>query len=136
MDINFNNHDDESQSESAYNYLGRGLQFLIQTPVFIIVGVIVMIWEAVNKIFSAVYQQGSHLAGQAARGQATGASAAHVKVPMMPIDNYSHLSIDEVLSNLEGLSPTELNVVKKFETDHDNRQVILDAIDQRLSGVH
>jgi hypothetical protein len=55
---------------------------------------------------------------------------------MMPIDNYSQLDIPGVIGSLEGLTPAELGVVKNFEASHGMRQEILDAIDQRLNGIH
>jgi hypothetical protein len=126
----------EPEGESPYNYLGKGLQFIVQTPLFIIVGVLVMVWETINKLFHSIYQQGAQLAGQAGAPQGGSSAAAKIKVPMMPIDNYSQLDADGIVRNLEGLTPAELDVVKKFEMDHGNRQAIIDAIDQRLTGLH
>jgi hypothetical protein len=135
MEVNIKQ-ETEPESDSPYNYLGKGLQFLIQTPLFIIVGILVMIWEAVNKMFHLIYQQGAQLAAQSDASQRAEAGPVKVKVPMMPIDNYSQLDIDGVIRSLDGLGPAELDIVKHFEMSHANRQVILDAIDQRLTGVH
>jgi hypothetical protein len=55
---------------------------------------------------------------------------------MMPIDNYSRLDIDGVIRSLEGLTADQLDIVKNFEISHQNRQAILDAVDQRRTGVH
>jgi hypothetical protein len=55
---------------------------------------------------------------------------------MMPIDNYSQLDIDAIIGSLEGLTLAELDIVKNYEISHENRQLILDAIDQRTSGIH
>ncbi|HVO96033.1 MAG TPA: hypothetical protein VMT22_24470 [Terriglobales bacterium] len=135
MEVNINNHEVEPEGDASYNYWGKGLQFLVQTPVFIAVGIIVIIWEMINKLFHAVYQQGAQMA--APKGASQGeAGPVKVKVPMMPIDNYSRLDIEEIIHSLEGLTPTDLDIVKNFELSHGNRQVIIDAIDQRLTGVH
>jgi hypothetical protein len=135
MEVNIKQ-ESEPESDSPYNYLGKGLQFLIQTPLFIIVGILMMIWEMVNKLFQAVYHQGAQLAGQSAANQRTEAGPVKFKVPMMPIDNYSRLDIDGVIRSLEGLTADQLDIVKNFEISHQNRQAILDAVDQRRTGVH
>jgi hypothetical protein len=103
---------------------------------FIIVGIIVMIWETINKLFHALYQQSTQLASQAGAGPRSETGPVGFKVPMMPIDNYSQLDTDGVIGSLEGLTPAELSIVKNFEMSHQNRQGILDAIDRRLTGVH
>jgi hypothetical protein len=135
MEVNIKQ-ETEPEGDSPYSYLGKGLQFLIQTPVFIIVGVLVMVWEMINKVFQAVYHQGTQLAAPSDASQRAQTGPVKIKVPMMPIDNYSHMDIDGVIGSLEGLTPAELGVVKNFEVSHANRQAVLDAIDQRLTGVH
>jgi hypothetical protein len=135
MEVNIKQ-EPEPGGESPYSYLGKGLQFLIQTPLFIIVGIIVMIWETINKLFHALYQQSAQLASQAGARPKSETGPVGFKVPMMPIDNYSQLDIDGVIGSLEGLTPAELGIVKNFEMGHQNRQGILDAIDRRLTGVH
>jgi hypothetical protein len=135
MEINIKQ-ESEPEGESPYSFLGKGLQFLVQTPVFIIVGIIVMVWEMINKVFQAVYHQGAQLTAQSGATQRAETGPVKIKVPMMPIDNYSQLDLDGVIGSLNGLTPAELDVVKNFEVAHGNRQAIIDAIDQRLSGVH
>jgi hypothetical protein len=124
------------EGESSYNSFGKGLQFLIQIPLFIIVGVIVTLWEIINKLFRLVYQQGTQLVSQTGESRMTGAAPATIKVPIMPIDNYSQLDPDGVIARLDSLSPTELGIVKNHEVNHENRQSILAAIEHRLTGIH
>jgi hypothetical protein len=126
-----NGKDDE---DSSINYLGRGLQMMIQTPLFIIVGIVVVIWETVSKLFQAVYSQGAQYGGGLAAKP--GAAPTKVKVPILPIDNYSRMGVDEVIGHLEELSVADLGIVRNFESSHENRAPILEAIEKRLAAVH
>jgi hypothetical protein len=130
------NQETQTEAEPSYSYLGKGLQFLIQTPLFILVGVLVVIWETINKLFHAVYQQGAQLTSERGEGAKAEVSPVKIKVPMMPIDNYSQLDIEGVISRLEGLSVSELAIVENFERKHENRAPVVDAIEKRLSEIH
>jgi hypothetical protein len=130
------NQETNPEGESSYSYFGKGLQFLIQTPLFIIVGVIVIIWETINKLFQAIYQQGAQLTSQQGESRRAQSGPVGIKVPMMPIDNYSQLDVDGVIARLDGLSPTELGIVKNYEINHENRQSIVEAVERCLTGIH
>jgi hypothetical protein len=134
MEIKVNQNAKEDE-DSSFNYLGRGIQFMIQTPLFIIVGIIVVVWETVSKLFQTVYSQGAQYSAGLA-GAKPGVTPTKVKVPILPIDNYSRLDAGEVISRLEGLSLGELGVVKNFESSHENRAPILEAIEKRIAAVH
>jgi hypothetical protein len=129
------NENTKGDEDSSFNYLGRGLQFMIQTPLFIIVGIIVVVWEMVGKLFQTAYSQGAQYSAGLA-GAKPAAPPAKVKVPILPIDNYGRMDVDEVIGHLEELSVAELGVVKNFESSHENRAPILEAIDKRLAAVH
>ena len=135
MEVNIKQ-ESEPEGESPYSYLGKGLQFLIQTPVFIIVGIIVMVWEMINKVFQAVSHQGAQFTSERGESAKTEVSPVKIKVPMMPIDNYSQLDIDGVISRLEGLSVSELGIVANFERNHENRAPVVDAIEKRLAEIN
>jgi hypothetical protein len=135
MEVNIKE-EPQSEAEPSYSYLGKGLQFLIQTPLFILVGVIVVIWETINKLFQAVYQQGAQFTSERGESAKAEISPVKIKVPMMPIDNYSQLDIEEVIGHLEGLSVSELGIVANFEKDHQNRAPVLAAIEKRLAEIH
>jgi hypothetical protein len=126
----------QSETEPSYSYLGKGLQFIIQTPLFILVGVIVVIWETINKLFHAVYQQGAQFTSERGESAKTEVSRVTIKVPMMPIDNYSQLDIEGVLCRLDGLSVSELGIVENFERTHENRAPVVDAIERRRAEFH
>jgi hypothetical protein len=129
------NQNDQHEADSSFGSLGRGLQFMIQTPLFIIVGIIVVIWETVSKLFQTIYSQGLQY-GPALGGAKPAAAPMAVKVPILPIDNYSRMDVDEIIKCLDGLSPAELAVVKNFESSHENRGPIVNAIDKRLAEMH
>jgi hypothetical protein len=130
------NQETQTEAEPSYSYLGKGLQFLIQTPLFILVGVIVIIWETINKLFQAVYQQGAQFTAEHGESAKAETSPIKIKVPMMPIDNYSQLDIEGVISRLEGLSISELGIVENFERNHENRAPVVVAIEKRLAEIH
>lgn len=50
----------------------------------------------------------------------------------LPIDNYQHLTIPQVTSKMDRLSPPQLRRVKSYEQGHKRRKGVLHAIDQKL----
>jgi len=56
-----------------------------------------------------------------------------VKVPVLPIDDYDHLTVDHILERLADLSAEELRLLRAYEGDHQARDQVLEAIEQRLS---
>ena len=50
----------------------------------------------------------------------------------LPIQGYNSLTASEIVTRLKGLTQTELAKVYKFESAHESRQTILDAIDSKL----
>jgi hypothetical protein len=117
----------------SFSSLGKGFQYLIQAPLFVVVGVFVAIWEMFNNLFQTVYQQGAqytaHLSGDGKQEATTNG----LKVPMLPIDNYSQLSVKEITTQLDELSPDDLQVVKQYERGHKKRSSVLESIDRRLA---
>jgi hypothetical protein len=123
------------EADSSFGSVGRGIQYVIQAPLFIIVGIIVVIWETVSKLFQAVSSQAAQYSA-AHVGPAPGAAQAKMKVPILPIDNYSRMDADEIIGRLEVLSVAELGIVKNFESSHKNRAAILEAIEKRVAEIH
>jgi hypothetical protein len=129
------NQNDPREADSSFGSVGKGVQYIIQTPLFIIVGILVVIWETVSKVFQTVSSQAAqYSAGHA--GAAPAAAQGKVKVPILPIDNYSRMDPDEIISRLEALSVAELGIVKNFESSHENRAAILEAIEKRVAEIH
>jgi hypothetical protein len=58
--------------------------------------------------------------------------AAPKKASELPIKGYAGLTANEIVSQLKGLTQTELAKVYKYEKAHANRQTILDAIESKF----
>jgi hypothetical protein len=130
MEASRNRKGDETYSFSS---MGKGFQYLVQAPLFVIVGAIVALWEVVNNLFQTVYQQGSQYAASIGASAKPEANQESVKVPMMPIDNYSRLSVKDIVERLDDLSPSDLQVVRQHERSNKKRAAILKAIDRKLA---
>jgi hypothetical protein len=130
MEVNRNEKGDETYSFSS---MGKGLQYLVQAPLFVIVGAIVTLWEVMNNLFQSVYQQGSQYAASLGANTKPNGNRESVKVPVMPIDNYSRLSVRDIVRRLDNLSRSDLQVVKQHERSTKNRVSVLGAIDRKLA---
>ena len=53
----------------------------------------------------------------------------------LPIKGYKDLTAQDITSQLRGLTQTELAKVYKFERANENRQTILDSIEQKLTAL-
>jgi len=113
---------------------GAGLDTLVKTPFFIVVGIIVVLWETINRLLRGLRPVTE--ASTRPRERHPHGAPARTKVPMMPIDNYSQLDIAEVIARLEQLGAGELGLVRSFEIDHANRPSVIEAIDRRLARIH
>ncbi|MDP9069667.1 MAG: hypothetical protein M3N53_15190 [Actinomycetota bacterium] len=58
--------------------------------------------------------------------------AAPKKASELPIKGYAGLTASDIVSELRGLTQTELAKVYKWERAHENRSTILDAIDSKF----
>ena len=58
--------------------------------------------------------------------------AAPKKASELPIKGYAALTTGEIISELPGLTQTELAKVYKFEKAHENRSTVLDAIEPKF----
>lgn len=52
----------------------------------------------------------------------------------LAIRHYAQLTIEQATRRLDGLSQTELQQVRRFESSHRNRKGMLGAIDRKLRG--
>lgn len=57
----------------------------------------------------------------------------NAKVPMMPVDDYDTLTVDEIAGRIETLNAEQLGVVRAYEAAHENRAVVIAALDARLA---
>ena len=61
------------------------------------------------------------------------ASAPPSGAPDLAIEEYESLAASQVVARLPSLTPTELEAVRRFETDHRGRRTVLGRIDQLLA---
>jgi hypothetical protein len=59
------------------------------------------------------------------------ASAGHAPDRDLPIEDYEHLTVDQISTRLERLSASEIRQIRSYETAHRNRKGVLEAIDAR-----
>jgi hypothetical protein len=71
---------------------------------------------------------------EAMRGKetATAEPEAALKVPVLPLEDYDDLTVEEVVSRLGGLDADGLRVIHAYESEHKGRVTVLRAIDERL----
>lgn len=58
--------------------------------------------------------------------------AAPKKASELPIKSYASLTAGEIISELPGLTQTELAKVYKWERSHENRRTILDSVESKF----
>jgi hypothetical protein len=77
----------------------------------------------------------SALLGLVRRKEPTTAPSGGVrmKVPVLPINNYDDLALQDVLGRLPQLTAEQLRVVCEYERDHQARAEVIEAIDRQLS---
>jgi hypothetical protein len=123
-------------AEFLLGQLGKGIQLIVQAVLFIVCGAVVVVYEGFGKFFQAVYEKGTQYGKDLVAPAAPKPPAQKVKVRVLPIDDYSRLTVDQIIDRLQGLSPEELTLIKSFEIGQQNRSAVLEAIDRRVSEVH
>ncbi|MGH2352215.1 MAG: hypothetical protein ACRDI2_16440 [Chloroflexota bacterium] len=48
----------------------------------------------------------------------------------LPIKNYDHLKVDEIISKLRSLSPKDVDQIRSYEQGHRHRKTLLEEIDR------
>ena len=72
------------------------------------------------------------MVGRKSEDQGAPSSGIRVKVPVLPIDNYEQATEQEIVEQLPDLTPDQLRVLGEYETIHEARTTIMDAIDDQL----
>lgn len=52
----------------------------------------------------------------------------------LPIEDYQHLTVDEVEAKLEGLDKGEIEQIRDYEKGHKNRKTLLKALEQEIDA--
>jgi hypothetical protein len=118
---------DRTDAKIFFEKLLKAVQIAIKALFFIGCGAIAMAMERLrhrNKTASGTGSTHDSSASETPQG---------IKVPVLPIDNYSRLNPDRIVENLTGLSREQLTLVRDFEAAHKHRNRILEAVDQRLA---
>jgi hypothetical protein len=126
---------ESGDAEFLLGQIGKGIQLVLQAVLFILSGAVVVAWEGFGKLSHTVYGKGTQYGLDLLKRGAPKPPAEKIRVPVLPLDNYSQLSVEDIISRLEGLSPEELTLIRNFESGQENRSAVLKAIDQRLGQV-
>ena len=118
-------------AQLSLGQLGKGVQLIAQAVFFIACGTIVVVYESFGKLFQTAYGKASPNGRDSTTPQKS--AREKVKVRLLPIDDYSQLTIDQIISRLEELSTEELILIRDFETRQENRSAVLRAIDSKLA---
>jgi hypothetical protein len=46
----------------------------------------------------------------------------------LPIDNYEHLTVDQIARQLDDLSGKQINAIERYEKEHKNRKTLLEKL--------
>jgi hypothetical protein len=46
----------------------------------------------------------------------------------LPIDNYEHLTVDQIARQLDDLSGKQINAIERYEKKHKNRKTLLEKL--------
>jgi len=60
------------------------------------------------------------------------AKEVRLTVPVLPVDNYDELSVEDILVRLSDLSEGQLRVLREYEVEHKARAEVIEAVDGRL----
>ncbi|MFY9268791.1 MAG: hypothetical protein WAO55_03475 [Candidatus Manganitrophaceae bacterium] len=114
-----------------------GVQRLTQTAFYISCGAAMFAWEAFEKVFQTLYESRSRALFSAKKAEKMPKRSGRpqkIKVPILPIDDYDRLDIDQVKERLAGLSKEKLSFLREYEKANQNREEILREINRELTG--
>lgn len=129
-------------TEGAVRGIRSGLTFGAEATLYVVLGAIAILVEAVAKALKGTTAAVRHAAPGGAGPEGTAATAAtkappegnKFRVRMLPVDDYDSLNATRAIAALEGLSPDELEMLREYEAGHKNRRTVLGAILARLKG--
>jgi hypothetical protein len=116
-----------------------GVQRITQTALYISCGAAMFAWEALEKVFQTLYGSRSRALFSVKKAEKTPKRSERpqkIKVPILPIDDYDRLDVDQVKERLAGLSEQALHFLRQYEEANRNREALLREIDRRLTGSH
>jgi hypothetical protein len=112
----------------------RLAQIGAQIVFYIGCGAVAVALEQLTKLFRSMNGGGDTVPTGGSESRRPEGQPQSIKVPMLPIDNYSRLNSKQVIGRLAGLSEEQLRIVRAHEARQKNRVNVLEAIDRRLAG--
>jgi hypothetical protein len=124
------------QNPPLVESLLSGVSLVAKVLLCVGLGAILLAWETIGKLFRPM--QESISIGPVGPGQPTAAAPSPtpqptIKVPLMPIDDYSRWDEEEIIRRLDTLTARQLRVIDDFERAHLHRPRILQEIDRMLA---
>lgn len=111
----------------------KGVQVVAETAFYIGCGAILVAWETIAELIQSAPAKKAGPPGARRPALEKQPLLPKVKIPLLPIDNYSRLGAGQIFGLLPTLSPEQLSLLRDFEVDHRNRRIVLRAIDEILS---
>jgi hypothetical protein len=109
------------------------LSLVAKVLLYLGLGAIVLAWEMIGKLFHPPHDSTPGGPDKPTAAGSPPSSQPAIKVPMVPIDDYSRLDEEHVIRRLDDLTETQLRVVGDFERAHLHRPRILQEIDRMLA---
>lgn len=119
---------------SKQEALLKETQRVAETALYIGLGAALLAWDAAGKIYRSFYRRGGAAPLPAPSSDKRSAKSGKIKVPILPIDHYDKLEIDQIIEALSGLSEMELDLVRRYEAANQNREPLIRLIAQRMAG--
>jgi hypothetical protein len=121
---------DKVDSRVVLDQLLRGVQTIAETVFYIGVGAVRTAWEGIGRLWATARDAGASRPSDVGVVSQPRRGSVRIRVPVLPIDNYSSLTADEVVKRLEGLSPDQLEFLRSYEMEHKNRRTVLEAVNR------
>lgn len=76
-------------------------------------------------------QRAEHSETQGAKAES---KAGHAPDRDLPLKNYDHLTVTEIVGHLDELNAQDVKHIESYEKQHHNRKTLLDAIERHRSS--
>ncbi|HHX66214.1 MAG TPA: hypothetical protein GX702_15160 [Chloroflexi bacterium] len=109
------------------------------------IGVSILLARGITGAVRAAYRAGTDAAqepgtlahslmGMMQGDKKTGPIGEIKRVPVLPIADYDTLSAEEIIDRIKGLDEEQLRTLRDYEAAHEQRTVVLTAIDSQLGA--
>jgi hypothetical protein len=114
----------------------KGFRLLTETILFISIGAVATAWEKIRKILKSSNDDQPKRPLPPVRlidSPAPEKIAVKVIAPLLPINDYQQLTAEQAVKRMKGLSPNQLEAVRRFENAHKKRKSVLEGINRLLN---